>query len=135
MYLLDTDILSAARKLPREHRAAAWLQRRNTALYMSVVSAMEIERAIEKQRRVDPPFAAALETWFIDTLESFADRVLPITTQIGRRWGRLQIQLGRADSDLPIAATAIEHGLQIVTRNTKDFRATGVTIINPFDIK
>jgi len=95
---------------------------------------MEIERGIEKQRRVDPPFAAALETWLFDILADFGERVLPITTQIGRRWGRLQIQLGRADNDLPIAATAFEHDLQVVTRNVRHFDATGVVVVNPFDM-
>lgn len=94
---------------------------------------MEIERGIEKQRRVDPPFAVALDTWLNDTLAAFGDRVLPLTTQVGRRWGRLQIQLGRADNDLPIAATAFEHKLQVVTRNVRHFEATGVGVVNPFE--
>ncbi|MEJ1969065.1 MAG: type II toxin-antitoxin system VapC family toxin [Rhizomicrobium sp.] len=133
MYLIDTDVLSAARKLPPDHPVVVWLRSRSAATYISVVTVMEIERGVEKQRRIDPPFAADLEAWLSDTLTIFDSRVLPITMQIARRWGRLQTQLARADNDLPIAATALEHDLQIVTRNVRHFDQTGVVIVNPFE--
>jgi len=103
-------------------------------MHISVITVMEIERGIEKQRKIDPPFAAALETWLDGHLLAFGDRVLTITRQVAQRWGRLEAQLGRTDSDLPIAAVALEHGLSVVTRNVRHFDKTGVGILNPFDV-
>jgi predicted nucleic acid-binding protein len=136
MFLLDTVVLSELRRRPRNDPIARWLSRQNSDdVFLSAITIMEIERGIEQQRRANPPFAAKLETWLRDNISLFGDRILPITVAVAQLWGRMQIQLGRDDDDLAIAATAIEHGLQIVTRNTKDFRATGVTIINPFEEK
>ncbi len=133
MYLLDTDVLSAARKLPPEHRVAQWLTVEISRLHISTITVMEIERGIEKQRRVDPAFAGDLETWLQAVLSVLDARVLPMTIETAKRWGRLQFQLGRTDSDLAIAATALEHNLTVVTRNVRHFDKTGVAILNPFD--
>ncbi|HEY4943202.1 MAG TPA: type II toxin-antitoxin system VapC family toxin [Rhizomicrobium sp.] len=133
MYLLDTVFLSEVRKRPQS-RAMSWMRQQNVVdLFLSTITIMEIERGIEQQRRVDPPFAAALETWLRDNLMLFGDRILPITTAIAQRWGRMQIQLRRDDDDIAIAATALEHNLQVVTRNVRHFNKTGVVIINPFE--
>jgi predicted nucleic acid-binding protein len=135
MYLLDTDCLSNLRKRPHVN-VASWVRQQDVAdLYISAITVMEIERGIEQQRRRDPPFAAALETWLRDNLVVFKDRILPITVEIAQRWGRMQIQLKRGDDDLAIAATALEHGLQVVTRNVRHFHATGVVVVNPFGAK
>jgi predicted nucleic acid-binding protein len=132
MYLIDTDVLSAARKLSPSHRTAAWLAAQAPVLHVSTITAMEIERGIEQQRVVDPAFARVLEGWLDATLSAFDRRVLPVTIEIAQRWGRMQAQLGRKDFDVGIAATALEHGLQVVTRNVRHFDKTGVTVINPF---
>jgi toxin FitB len=66
-------------------------------------------------------------------LRAYSERVLPLTVGIARRWGRLAAQLGDKQLDLAIAATALEHGLIVVTRNGSDFQPTGVTILNPFN--
>jgi hypothetical protein len=136
MYLLDTVLLSELRKRRRDNAVALWFHnQRPSDVFVSVITIMEIERGIEQQRRRDPPFAASLETWLRDTLMSFEDRVLPITTNIAQRWGRMQIQLKRDDDDVAIAATALEFGLQVVTHNIRDFAATGVAVVNPFEGK
>jgi predicted nucleic acid-binding protein len=93
---------------------------------------MEIERGIEKQPHQNPPLAAALETWLRDNLVPFMDCVLPLPVEIAQRWGRMQVQLKRDDDDPATAATALEHGLQAVTRNVRRFHATGVVVVNPF---
>ena len=62
----------------------------------------------------------------------YADRILPVNTRIARRWGQLSAQLGNAGADLIIAATAIEHGLTVVTGNKNHFTPTGVPVVNPF---
>ncbi len=94
---------------------------------------MEIERGIQKQRGVNPQHAEALEAWLLRTLTQFGNRVLPITSEIARRWGRMQIQLRRDDDDVAIAAIALEHNLTVVTRNVRHFDKTGVAILNPFE--
>ena len=62
----------------------------------------------------------------------FADRVLPVDAATARRWGRLSAALGNRDADLLIAATALEHGLTVVTRNVKHFEPTGAPVLDPF---
>ncbi len=134
MYLLDTVFLSEVHRRAQNDPAVLWMRRQKPAdLFMSAMSVLEIERGIEKQRRRDPSFAAVLEAWLRDTRAAFGKRALPITTDIAQRWGRMQIELKRDDDDLAIAATALEHGLQVVTRNVRHFNTTGVVVINPFD--
>ncbi|HEY2886047.1 MAG TPA: type II toxin-antitoxin system VapC family toxin [Rhizomicrobium sp.] len=133
MYLLDTVYLSELRKRPQNDAAALWLhEQKSSDVFVSAMTIMEIERGIEQQRRRNPPFAASLETWLRDTLAAFDERILPITTNIAQRWGRMQIQLKRDDDDVAIAATALEYDLRVVTRNVRDFAAMGVAIVNPF---
>jgi toxin FitB len=67
------------------------------------------------------------------SLVTYAERILPFTTNIALRWGRISARLGRDDIDLLIAATALEHGLTVVTRNTRHFIPTGVAVENPFE--
>jgi predicted nucleic acid-binding protein len=133
MYLLDTNVVSALRR-PAPHPApAAWLtDQRPSDLYMSVVTIAEIERGVAGQTSQDSTFARELAAWLERTLAGFADRLLGIDVPTARRWGRLSANLGHSDADLLIAATALEHGLTVVTRNVRDFAPTGVTVLNPF---
>ncbi|MDP2809570.1 MAG: type II toxin-antitoxin system VapC family toxin [Rhodocyclaceae bacterium] len=101
-------------------------------LYLSVVTLGEIERGIEKRRGQDPAFADALAAWQENMARLYADRILPVTPIIARRWGRLSAQLGHDGANLLIAATALAHGLTVVTRNTGHFEPTGAPVINPF---
>jgi len=133
MWLLDTVVLSELRKRTPDPAVLSWLtQQQDTSLFLSVVSLGEIERGIEKQRLVNVPFAAELSQW-LETLQAlYAERILPVTPPIARRWGALSAQLGNDGVDLLIAATAIGHGLVVVTRNTRHFAPTGVRVLNPF---
>jgi predicted nucleic acid-binding protein len=133
VYLLDTDVLSELRKRKCNAGVAKWFGSvPDSELYLSVIAISEIERGIERQRPVDPAFAEQLLTWIEFTLRAFGDRILPLTVNIGRRWGRLAAQIGNKELDLAIAATALEHGLAVVTGNTKHFQRTGVKLLNPF---
>ena len=93
----------------------------NDRSFVSVVTIGEIERGIARQRATDPDFAAALATWLDRVLALYGERVLPLDLQIARRWGQLSAALGNDSADLMISATALEHGLTVVTRNVSDF--------------
>ncbi|MDE2639363.1 MAG: type II toxin-antitoxin system VapC family toxin [Chloroflexota bacterium] len=133
MYLLDTDVLSALRRRERDPAVARWLEaQRTTDLYLSVVTVGEVERGIERQRRRDPAFAEALAAWLDRVLAWYGDRVLGVDLPTARRWGQLSGALGHEGADLLIAATALEHGLTVVTGNARHFAPTGVAVLNPF---
>jgi predicted nucleic acid-binding protein len=135
MFLLDTVVLSELRK-PAQRRSrnlVRWIgEVPSRDLFVSVLTIGEIERGLEQQRQVNPPFARALASWLEAVLRTYADRILPIDIAIARRWGRLSHKLGNKGLDLAIAATALEHGLTVATRNHVHFEPTGVRVINPF---
>ena len=134
MFLLDTVVLSALRKRERNVGLTQWIIGKNDGeLFISVVTVGEIERGIRQQRTKDNVFAQRLADWLDLLLLSYADRILPITTPIARRWGQLSAELGRADADILIASTALEHGLTVVTRNERHFVPTGVRVLNPWE--
>jgi predicted nucleic acid-binding protein len=101
-------------------------------LFISVLTLGEIERGIAAKARSDQASAASLQGWLDGVLLSYVDRILPVTAGIARRWGRLADRIGDEGVDLIIAATALEQGLAVVTRNERHFRSTGVTVVNPF---
>jgi predicted nucleic acid-binding protein len=132
VYLLDTDVLSELRKRKRDRNVVAWLGSVAPAdLYLSTITIGEIELGIERQRSLNPGFAGELAGWLDVTLRVYGERILPLTVAIARRWGRLAARLGNKQLDLAIAATALEHGLAVVTRNVSDFEPTGVSVIDP----
>ena len=134
MYLLDTDVLSSLRKRKRDPNVVAWIGSVAPAdLFLSAITIGEIERGIERQRTVNPTFADELAGWLDVTLRAYDERILPMRVDIARRWGRLAAQIGNQGIDLAIAATALEHGLTVVTRNVSDFEPTGVATLNPFN--
>ena len=132
MFLVDTDVLSLLRRPDRSPTVGRWIsQQRTTDLYMSVVSVAEIERGIARQRPRDPAFAGVLAAWLDTVLSLYGDRILPVDASTARRWGRLSGALGHDGTDLLIAATAIEHGLTVVTGNVRHFEPTGVPVLDP----
>ena len=133
MFLLDTDVVSLLRRQDRHPSAVRWLEaQRPSDLYLSVVTVGEVERGIARQLRSNPPFGRELASWLERMLTWYGDRVLPINAATAKRWGRLSDALGHDSADLLIAATALEHGLTVVTRNVKHFEPTGVPVFNPF---
>ena len=134
MFLLDTDVLSALRRRERHPGTVRWVASQRTAnLYLSVVTVGEIERGITQQKRRDPSIAQELAVWLDRVLAWYGDRILLVDTATSRRWGRLSATLGHDGADLLIAATALEHGLTVVTRNIRHFEPTGVSVVNPFE--
>ncbi len=133
MFLLDTVIISELRKQRPNAGVLRWIaKQQEEQLYLSVVTLGEIERGIEKCRKGDPEFAEALSVWLETLTRLYAERILPISHAVERRWGRLSAQLGHENADLLIAATALTHGLTVVTRNVDDFAPTHVKLVNPF---
>ncbi|APG88001.1 VapC toxin protein (plasmid) [Sinorhizobium americanum CCGM7] len=90
-------------------------------------------RGIALKQRSDPKSAAHLAEWLRKLRHDHGDRILPVTDQISVEWGRIVAIRPRGDIDGLIAATAIVHDLILVTRNVKDFRDTGVSVINPWE--
>jgi len=133
VYLLDTNVLSAIRK--REPAAREWLSRvERGSTWISVVSLGEIAKGIAMKRRRDPLAANHLERWLLSLQHFYRDRLFDIDDQIALEWGRIDALRTRGVPDGLIAATALVHGLTLVTRNVADFADTGVTIVNPWAI-
>ena len=134
MFLMDTDVVSTLRRPERNPAPTRWLAAQQASdVYLSVITMGEIERGIARQTRQNPDFARDLAQWHQQILSSFADSILPVDVAIASRWGRLSASIGNESVDLLIAATAIEHGFTVVTRNVRDFEPTGVQVFNPFD--
>jgi predicted nucleic acid-binding protein len=133
VHLLDTMVLSALRKRERDPRLVAWLHSvPESGLRLSVVTIGEVERGIAAVAGRDPAFAGRLEVWLETVLRAWSERILPVDLDTARRWGRLAAGQGHAGADLLIAATALEHGLAVVTQNVRHFVGTGVKVIDPF---
>lgn len=97
-----------------------------------MVSIGEIERGIARRRSADPLIAKELAVWLDRLLRLHGERLLPVDLAIARRWGKLSAELGHGNADLLIAATALEHGLNVVTSNLGHFIPTGVATLNPW---
>jgi predicted nucleic acid-binding protein len=131
-YLVDTNVLSEFRKAKPNNAVRAWARKTsNEGLFISVLSVGELENGAERVRKRDPVFAAALDGWITELLMDFGDNILPISLAVARRWGKLTA-LGRNDTDVLIAATALEHTLTVATRDTRHFVNLGVPVYDPF---
>ena len=135
MWLLDTMVISELRKRAPDPKVVAWLSSApEKSLFLSVVTISEIQRGISLQRNKDVPFAERLQYWLDEMMRNYADRVLPVTPEIACRWGELTAQVGHDGADVIIAATALQHGLSVVTRNERHFSPFIVPVVNPYEI-
>ena len=135
MYLLDTNVVSELRPGKKQPCAAvrAWAAHHPAEqFYLSVVVLLELWLGYELKARVDTHQAAVLKAWVEGLEVAFADRTLPFTGRGARLCAPLHAPNPRAWRDSVIAATALEHGMTLVTRNLKDFEGTGVRLVDPF---
>ncbi len=134
MYLLDTNVLSELRRPDRaDARVRAWAARQQPAhCWVSAITILELERGVLLIERRDARQGAQLRTWLEGILRQFQDRVLVIDMAVARRCAGLHVPDRRAERDALIAATAMVHGMTIVTRNVADFAATQVPLLNPW---
>lgn len=133
-FLLDTNILSELRKASRcDPNVLQWAAKESTqAHYISVLSLGEIRKGIELLRKKSPEKCAPLENWLEKLHTDYANCTIAITAELSERWGELSSRRTLPVIDSLIAATALEFGLTLATRNTKDFDGLGIPIVNPF---
>ena len=132
-YLLDTNVVSEARRRGGEPRVTAWLSSVDANdLYVSALVVGEVRRGIERLRARDPVQAAVFERWLNELKQRFGDRIVPIDAAIAEEWGRISAADPIPVEDGLMAATAKVLGMILVTRNVADVARTGVAVLNPW---
>jgi predicted nucleic acid-binding protein len=137
MYLLDTNVISEFRKASigkADRQVAAWANSVSMeAMFLSSVGILEMELGTLLMERRDAVQGTILRAWLEDfVLPAFAERILVVDTSVALRGASLQVPNPRSYRDALIAATALVHGMTVVTRNVKDFKDTGVALLNPW---
>lgn len=137
-FLLDTNVVSELMKLRPNRRVADWIvSTSEELLYLSVITVGEVRKGIDLLDDDDPK-RATLQSWLDRDLRvRFAGRLLTFDDGVAERWGHLEALAKKQRRTLPtidaqLAATALHHGLTLVSRNTGDIRATGVPVFNPW---
>ena len=138
MFLLDTNVVSEARKIGQgraDANVARWVDAQALEdLYLSVISIHEIEVGTLRMERRDATQGAMLRVWLRNQLlPAFVGRILPVDTAIALRAAQLQVPNPHPVQDGLIAATALVHGMTVVTRNVGDFVGTGAAVLNPWE--
>lgn len=138
MYLLDINVVSELRKAAAgmaDENVTRWAGSVDAAeLFISVITVQELELGVLLAERKDPAKGAILRTWMDShVLPAFVERILSVDTAVALRSARLHVPDLRAVSDALIAATALVHGMTVVTRNVADFEPTGAIVINPWN--
>ncbi len=137
MYLLDTNVVSELRKgLKADQHVKDWASKTpSNQMFVSVISVLELEQGVLLKEHKDAVQGAVLRTWLqLHVLPAFAERILPVTLGVAQTCARLHVPDPRSDRDAMIGATAIVHGMALVTRNLEDFRRmNGISLLNPWD--
>lgn len=137
MFLLDTNVVSELRKTGdgrADPSVVAWIAARDADLFhVSALTLMELEIGVLRIERRDAAQGARLREWLDErVLPEFRRRTLPVDAAVALRCAALHVPDPRSDRDALLAATALVHGLTVVTRNVADFRATGVPLVDPW---
>ena len=138
MFILDTNVVSELRKIRlgrADKNVAQWADSVDSVdLYLSAITVQELEIGVLLAERRDPPQGAIFRVWFEShVLPAFAGRILPVDTAVAKRSAALHVPDPRPVIDSLIAATALVHGMTVVTRNVADFQSSGVSILNPWE--
>src|SRR5687768_1996833 len=135
-FLLDTNVLSATARPAYSAQVDLWIRSHETELYTSSVNIAELSYGVQRLRAGSKK--TYLEQWLAELIETMGDRILRFDTRAASTWGKLQTELERQASKMPledsyIAAVALRHNLIIATANIADFARIGIQTHNPFD--
>lgn len=136
MFLMDTNVISEIRKGNRGCGSViTWAKKVSSAsLFLSVITVLELETGILLKEKKDPHQGAILRSWLNGhVLPAFSDRILDIDLAVVQRCAKIHATKPKPDRDALIAATALVHGLTVVTRNIKDFEGIDIELLNPWD--
>ncbi len=137
MYVLDTNVVSELRKVrlgKADANVTAWTESVDAAdLFVSAITIMELELGVLSIERKDAKQGALLRAWLEQhVVPEFSSRTLPVDTAVAQRCARLHVPDKRSERDALIAATALVHGMAVVTRKVDDFKPTGVPVVSPW---
>ncbi len=134
-FVLDTNVISELRRPEKaDRKVLAWASTQPVSgMFLSVITVLELELGALQAARRDKAQGLVLRAW-IDSqiLPGFDGRIFPVDTAVAQRCARLHVPDPRAERDALIAATALVHGMTVITRNTADFEPTGVKLLNPW---
>ncbi|MCU1772547.1 type II toxin-antitoxin system VapC family toxin [Pseudomonas sp. 13B_3.2_Bac1] len=135
MYLLDTNVISELRKPQADANVVSWAKSVIAPrLYISAITLKELETGVLRMERRDPAQGKLLRSWLTrHVMPAFETRILPVDAAVALRCASLHVPDQTNESDALIAATALVHGLTVVTRNVGDFQSSGVALINPWE--
>lgn len=137
MFVVDTNVISELRKArsgKADKRVLAWAGTvAPGALFVSAITVLELELGVLLAERRDAVQGALLRAWLDgQVLPAFAGRILSVDAAVARRCASLHVPDRRSDRDALIAATALIHGMTVVTRNIADYAPTGVPVLDPW---
>lgn len=136
MFIIDTNVVSELRKRDRADRNVVdWAQKADpTMCYLSSMTIFEVRYGALQIERRDKVQGQMMLSWLQrDILDAFAGRILPIDAEVAAECAALHVPDRKSERDAFIAATALVHEFTVVTRNTKDFAAMGVQLLNPWE--
>ncbi len=133
MFLLDTNVISEVRKPDGDPAVHAWFESvADDSLFLSALVLGEIQRGIRLVEPRDATLADTLQQWLDRLRSQYRERLLPIDADVALVWGRLSAIRSVPDVDGLLAATALHHGMTLVTRNVQDVSGLGVSVLDPF---